>query len=189
MRREQRSSPACRRNVNRRYRALMARGAVAWVALIAIAGVRPDLVVVSVAAIQHGTSVRVTDVVRNRGSGTARRSTTGFYVADVRIGSRGVGVLAPGATSRTSTILTIPATVKPGSYRVLACADDRRRVLESSERNNCRASTRKIDVTDLSPPKFAGLTAATTCIPGPVGGRVRDSSYYLKWPAASEDRK
>src|SRR5205085_8520086 len=109
-----------------------------WVALIAIAGVRPDLVVVSVSPIQHGTSVRVTDVVRNRGSGTARRSTTGFYVADVRIGSRGVGMLAPGATYRNSTILTIPATVKPGSYHVLVFADDRKHIRESNQRDSCR---------------------------------------------------
>ena len=83
--------------------------------------------------------------------------------------------------------LRIPAIVKPGSYRVLACADDRRKIAESDERNNCRASTRKIEVTDRSPPKFAGLTAATTCIPGPVGGPVRNSSYYLKWPVASDN--
>ena len=38
-----------------------------------------------------------------------------------------------------------------------------------------------------TPPKFAGLTAATTCIPGPVGGPVRNSSYYLKWSAAVDN--
>lgn len=35
---------------------------------------------------------------------------------------------------------------------------------------------------------FAGLTAATTCIPGPIGGG-RTSSYHLSWEPATEKNK
>jgi hypothetical protein len=35
---------------------------------------------------------------------------------------------------------------------------------------------------------FAGLTAATTCIPGPIGGG-RTSSYHLHWEPATEKNK
>ena len=40
---------------------------------------------------------------------------------------------------------------------------------------------------DVTPPTFAGLVSATTCIPGPIGGG-RTSSYRLSWAAATDDR-
>ena len=40
---------------------------------------------------------------------------------------------------------------------------------------------------DTSPPTFAGLKSATTCIPGPVGGG-RTSSYHLSWDPATDNR-
>jgi hypothetical protein len=39
---------------------------------------------------------------------------------------------------------------------------------------------------DRTPPAFAGLQSASTCIPGPVGGGVT-SSYRLMWKAALDD--
>jgi hypothetical protein len=39
---------------------------------------------------------------------------------------------------------------------------------------------------DAVPPTFAGLEAATTCIPGPVGGGERTGSYRLTWAAARD---
>jgi hypothetical protein len=38
---------------------------------------------------------------------------------------------------------------------------------------------------DRTPPVFAGLTSATTCIPGPVGGK-RTGSFRLVWTAAHD---
>ena len=67
------------------------------------------------------------------------------------------------------------------------CADARSRVRESNERNNCRATARRVEVGDARPPKFAGLLRATTCIPGPIGGPVRSSPYALTWDPASDD--
>jgi hypothetical protein len=40
---------------------------------------------------------------------------------------------------------------------------------------------------DTSPPTFAGLKSATTCIPGPVGGG-RTTSYHLSWDPATDNR-
>jgi hypothetical protein len=37
------------------------------------------------------------------------------------------------------------------------------------------------------PPVFGGLEAATTCLPGPVGGD-RTVVYHLRWHAARDDR-
>jgi len=39
---------------------------------------------------------------------------------------------------------------------------------------------------DVTPPTFAGLKSATTCIPGPIGGG-RTTSYHLSWDPASDD--
>jgi hypothetical protein len=38
---------------------------------------------------------------------------------------------------------------------------------------------------DHTPPTFAGLKAATTCVPGPIGGG-RTTSYTLRWDAATD---
>ena len=38
---------------------------------------------------------------------------------------------------------------------------------------------------DRTPPVFAGLDRATTCIPGPIGGN-RPSRYHLTWHAARD---
>jgi hypothetical protein len=40
---------------------------------------------------------------------------------------------------------------------------------------------------DANPPTFAGLTSATTCIPGPTGGGGT-TSYHLSWDAATDNR-
>jgi hypothetical protein len=82
----------------------------------------------------------------------------------------------------------VPRSTAPGPYRVLACADDGRRVRESNEANNCRAAGREVRVTgvDRSRPTFAGLKAATTCIPGPIDER-RSSPFRLRWDPATDN--
>jgi hypothetical protein len=39
---------------------------------------------------------------------------------------------------------------------------------------------------DRTPPKFAGLESARTCVPGPVGGG-QSASYVLRWQAATDN--
>ena len=39
---------------------------------------------------------------------------------------------------------------------------------------------------DRTPPTFAGLKSATTCVPGPIGGG-RTTSYTLSWDAATDN--
>lgn len=39
---------------------------------------------------------------------------------------------------------------------------------------------------DNTPPTFAGLKSATTCIPGPIGGG-RTTSYNLSWDPATDN--
>jgi CARDB len=162
---------------------------------------RPDLVetsvVVSQSTVQGGGRLRVTDVVVDRGQGTAPRTVKGFYLSrhrkhgrdDLRLGRRAVGRLSSGARSRRTTGLPVPLAAAGHSYRVFACADDRRWVRETRETNNCRAAARAIRVTapgDHAPPTFAGLESATTCIPGPIGPS-RTAPYHLAWSSAADD--
>src|SRR4051794_34287772 len=87
------------------------------------AGVTPDLVEASVVVVQHGTTVSVTDVVRNIGSAAAPRSRTAYMIGGVVVARRWAAPLAPGARSRASVTFAVPASVAPGPYRVIACAD------------------------------------------------------------------
>ena len=154
------------------------------------AAARPNLVEAFVAVEQQGASLRVTDVVRNLGAGAAAPSTTGFYLGRTRIGARVVPRLPAGASSRRTVRLTIPVSVRVGSYRLRVCDDIRGHVREADERDNCRTTAAAVRVRDRTLPVFAGLERATTCIPGPVrvGGDGHSSAYHLVWMAASDDR-
>jgi hypothetical protein len=55
----------------------------------------------------------------------------------------------------------------------------------TSARHALRA--RGVGDADRTAPKFDGLEAATTCIPGPIGP-PHSSSYSLRWSAASDDQ-
>jgi subtilase family serine protease len=111
----------------------------------------PDLAVSALSAPATGGAglpVTVTDTTRNQGAGsTVATSTTSFYLSsnstygagDVLLGSRTVGILAPNAASSAPTTFTIPASTLPGSYYIVARADDSGAVPESDETNNTRA--------------------------------------------------
>ncbi len=47
------------------------------------------------------------------------------------------------------------------------------------------AALARIASPDRTPPKFAGLESATTCVPGPIGGQ--STSYELRWDPATDD--
>jgi hypothetical protein len=44
-------------------------------------------------------------------------------------------------------VLTVPSGVPPGTYIVIACGDDTRRVIERSETNNCGVSQSQTRIT------------------------------------------
>ena len=196
---------------DQRYRG--ARSAVALTVSVILAGASPaaaapapDLVTVSTtnppATLRAGRGFKVTDKVQNNG-GAAAASATRYYLSkdkrkgrtDRRLGGiRRVSKLARLRTSRGTVTVKVAATTPPAIYYLLACADDLRKVRESREGNNCRASVRRIRVLpplpDLvttevtSPPATlrAGASFAITDTVknqglGPAGGSV--SRYYL----------
>jgi subtilase family serine protease len=97
-----------------------------------------------------GMSLSVTDTVTNQGNEAAGSSTTRFYLSQSLVkgagavllpGSRSVGPLDGGAYSKGSTLISIPISTVPGSYYLIACADDTSQVVESNESNNCLPSS------------------------------------------------
>lgn len=148
---------------------------------------RPDLVPTALSVVQSGTTLHIVVTVRNRGSAAALPSVAGYYLGAVRLGASAVGRIEAAAVARSSATLVIPARVAPGRYRVRACADDPRRVTEANEKNNCLLGARTVSVADRTAPTFAGLAAATTCIPGPATIPPRSASYHLVWRPAADN--
>ena len=120
----------------------------------------PDLVV---SAVEEPPIVRkarssflLRHTVRNRGDGAAARTATRVYLSLDRVRGRadlalqpsaGVPPLRPRGLARPRPSLRIPAGTRHASYFVIACADALRRVREANERNNCRASVKRLTVT------------------------------------------
>jgi hypothetical protein len=142
--------------------------AIATALLLALApaaahAARPDLKVTSVSigagSASAGSKVKLGDATRNSGRAGARRSTTTYYLSadrrrsksDFRVGGRKVGKLRTRRSSRGATTAQVPPSLTPGSWFVVACADGARRIRESNERNNCRASSASLIVRGDTP--------------------------------------
>jgi subtilase family serine protease len=54
--------------------------------------------------------------------------------------------LLPGTESAGAVTITVPTTTAAGTYYLLACTDDAKKVIESNENNNCRASATQVTV-------------------------------------------
>jgi hypothetical protein len=120
----------------------------------------PDLIVTAiestVAQVRLGGSLPVTETVKNQGSGTSAVNAVRYCLStdafsngsDWRLPeARIVAALAPNTTSRGTTTVSVPTSTPPGTYFVLACADDPKNVIEASDANNCRASATMVTVT------------------------------------------
>jgi hypothetical protein len=99
--------------------------------------------------VRVGGRLDVTATLRNVGLIAAPASVTRYYLSmdatrssDDRLltGSRTFGPLQPDTSIVETAQVTVPLTVPPATYVVLACADDLRRAAESDETNNCGAS-------------------------------------------------
>jgi hypothetical protein len=92
-----------------------------------------------------GCSVRLTASARvaNRGAARGRRARLGFFLEKdgqrVSAGRKWVAAIRGGHRRSSVAALSLTGLV-PGTYRLIACADVTKRVRESRERNNCRAS-------------------------------------------------
>src|SRR5262249_45130304 len=129
-----------------------------------------------------GQSFSVTDTAQNFGAVAAGASTTRYYLStdtvkgsgDILLtGTRSVAALTAGTTSTGTVTVTIPSGAAPGTYRLLACADDLNAVAETNDGNNCRTATGAIAVSGTG--TFVLSPTAATVLPGDV------LLYRLTW--------
>ena len=118
---------------------------------------RPDLVVNSIAVVSGaphpGAILTIRDATTNIGSALAKQSSTALYLSkdgkrdkgDTKLGRRTLMRLKAGTSSAGLSAVKLPKGAKPGSYRLIACADARQAVSEKNEANNC--ATKPVAVT------------------------------------------
>jgi subtilase family serine protease len=119
--------------------------------------IRPDLIPTAATVTKSGSTLTLTDSVKNKGTADAGGFTISFYFStdtvyqagtDTFICSRSVGGLAAGASDPSSgTIITtcmVPATVPAGIYRVIVVDDSGGVIAEASEANNAKATATTI---------------------------------------------
>jgi hypothetical protein len=118
-----------------------------------------DLVATGVSSaasvVAPGGRLAVTDTVVNRGQSPARASTPRYFLSlagtggtrgRLLRGTRAVPALAPGASAAGTVRVGVPAATAPGSYVVIACADQGKQVPEAVERNNCASADLPITI-------------------------------------------
>ena len=115
-----------------------------------------------------GQSIVITETIKNAGGGAADASLIQFYLSannaldpsDTLLGGRDVPPLEVGASSSGSTSVTIPQGTATANWYIIAKADARESVAETTESNNTSARLIKIgpdlDVTAMSAPATAG---------------------------------
>jgi hypothetical protein len=155
---------------------------------------RADLSVRSISAnpnqVRAAGLLRATITVVNKGKRRGRQTLLGYYLSldrkrgreDTRLGTRlKLPAMEPGSSYQRSSLLRLPATIPPRSFRLLACADASGRVQEASERNNCRAAARALTVTKPSPGpgpsgavEFEGSLPSADPGPAPAPAPPRD---------------
>ena len=106
-------------------------------------------------SVMAGSEIELEDTTNNAGKARASRSTTRFYTSadkklsgnDIRMGGkRSIGPLDPAESSPGESSARIRVNTPPGEVYVLACADDRKRIDEEREGNNCRATADTLSI-------------------------------------------
>jgi subtilase family serine protease len=121
----------------------------------------PDLVLSSLSmsgTAATGLTMVVNDSVTNQGKSTASPSSVRYYLSSspnkssgvLLAGSRAVPALPTGFSSSGAANAGIPASMLPGPYYLVVCADDLNAVTEGAETNNCASRAISVAGTDLT---------------------------------------
>ena len=124
-----------------------------------VAAQLPDLRVTQVRfspdQVQPGDDLLVGVLVSNRGRISAPATSAHFYLSTVRrrssdnvllTGSQQIPGLDHNEDLTGKLTVSVPRQTAAGRYFVVACVDDFKTILESNERNNCRASPNQVAV-------------------------------------------
>ncbi|MBJ7354935.1 MAG: hypothetical protein JHC98_08930 [Thermoleophilaceae bacterium] len=118
------------------------------------------------ASVLPGGSTTASAIVSNGGKKSAARSSTAFLLSgdtrrstgDVNLGSVFTAKLKKTKKKSVKLDVAIPTATTPGSWFVIACADSGRKISESSEKDNCKATPLLVTVPAV-PAGPAGPTA------------------------------
>ena len=113
---------------------------------------KPDLKVRTLtgpAAVAPGAKLTAKLSTQNAGRKKAKASKTVVVLSkdarrsadDKTLATVAVKALKPKKQAKKTLSLTMPVSVAAGSYKLIACADAKRKVKESKEKNNCKAAT------------------------------------------------
>ena len=139
---------------------------------------KAELVTKKVTASLVSAKVEAGATVKNKGNKLAGPSVATFYLSadakqssdDTPLGAAPVGKIKPKKSKPVNGTFAILASVVPGAYHVVVCADSGGAVKERKETNNCKGSKGTIQVTGpTSGPVTVSATAST-------GGTVAASS-------------
>ncbi|MFN0243836.1 MAG: CARDB domain-containing protein [Planctomycetota bacterium] len=154
-------------------------------------GSLPDLVCTGIsfqpAAVVAGTSISVSDTVKNQGGSSATDLQVAIYLSsdptveagDRLLGFRTIGVLASGTSSSGGGTLTVPASTTAGTYYVGAWADDAASIVELSETNNARVASGTLTVSSAVLPNLV-VSALTFTPAAAVAGETIDVSDTVR---------
>ena len=106
--------------------------------------------------VKIGKKFRILDEVESTGESPAGNAVTYFYLSaddtidrfDTVVGGRRSPQLSPGRTSAEYTEMTIPATVAPGPYYLIALANATKTFEERYLENNIRATKFTVQAAD-----------------------------------------
>jgi subtilase family serine protease len=149
----------------------------------------PDLVVTSLtlpAGVTSGSTVTVSDTVKNQGGGSSPASTLRLHLSanstidsgDTVLGSRSVPSLAPDASSSGQTTVTIPLGLATGTYYVIAESDSTQAIAETQENNNTASRTFQAG---------ADLVVSASTVPAKGSGAISVSDTTTNSGTASAD--
>lgn len=149
---------------------------------------RAELVAKGVTGTFSAGKVAASATVKNKGNLKAGPSQTTFRLStdgtasgdDPVIGTVDTGKVKPKKSKKVSGDFAVPASVVPGSYRVIACADSGLKVKERKEANNCKAARGSLTVTvspnTLVPVSATAGTGGTVAASGVTGGTCTGTS-------------
>ncbi len=159
---------------------------------------KPDLVASAVTAspgsITPGGSLQIGDTTANKAKGSARPSVTTYVLStdtvvggvDLPLGERSVSRLRRGKSSAGSTAATVPASLLPGTYFVIGCADGTAAVRERSERNNCSASAAMIVASPLATPLAQAPASPPNALPVALFSSSSQNFGSTNWQFTSQ---
>lgn len=140
---------------------------------------------VSVSSALPSRPVAISATVKNSGKAAAKASSVRGYLAtkakrgktDLQLlGKVSTKPLKAGKAIAVQGTVMVPATAPTGTYRLLLCADDAKKVKESSETNNCAAVAGAFTVTTpqttpgIVPGGTLPVPGGSTPSPGPAPG-------------------